>query len=318
MKQVIQSLFEKNLLTESQKNTLISIESGEIFSLHYELRFILFVGLSIFSSGIGILVYQNIDSIGHQAIMISILFSTFGIVYFVYKRTPPFKASEKAEINEAFEYLLLLSSVLFGILAGYVQYVYGIFGSYYYLITLLPAIYYFLIAYRFDHKGVLSLAIAALASTIGVSFKPTQFWVNNFDNHTELIVPAILFSLSLMIAAYYFKKTSFKAHFMPIYFYFGIILLLFSTNSGLLCFEYKFLWFLLVIASCGISFLYAKQNKLFLFFLLSIFFGYFGVTYVIYLLSNQFENDFMLFFYYCIFSSIGIIVLIFRHKTILK
>ena len=41
-----------------------------IFSLHTELRLLLYLSVLLFTSGIGILIYQNIDSIGHDAIII--------------------------------------------------------------------------------------------------------------------------------------------------------------------------------------------------------------------------------------------------------
>lgn len=319
MRQAIEDLYAKDLIREDQKNTLQAVESGKVFSLFYELRIILFLSISLLNAGVAILVYQNIDTIGHQVIIFAIACAIVGIIYFVHTRSLPFATGKGKETDSVTEYLLLLASVLFGILIGYLQFVYSIFGTCYMLLTIVPAIFYFALAYRFDHKGVLCLGITALASTIGLSFQPIQFWKNDFINNSELIVPAIIFSISMMIAAYYFKKISFKAHFMPTYFYFSILLLLFATTSGLLCFQFKFLWFLFLIAVCGLSFNYAKQFNLFIYFMLSVLFAYFGLSYVLYLLVEKTGSDWYLFYYYYIIaSSIGVILVLYKHKSILK
>jgi len=46
---------------------------------------------------------------------------------------------------------------------GYLQYQYSAFGTHYGMATLIPMLALFLIAYYFDHLGILSLAIANLA-----------------------------------------------------------------------------------------------------------------------------------------------------------
>jgi hypothetical protein len=67
-----QSLLEQGFITEEQ---LIEIKATgqELFSLHNELKLFLYLAVLSFTTGIRILIYQNIDTIGHVAILTILL-----------------------------------------------------------------------------------------------------------------------------------------------------------------------------------------------------------------------------------------------------
>ena len=64
------ALLEKGFMTNKQLDAIEEYQNLGIFSLHTELRLLLYLSVLLFTSGIGILIYQNIDSIGHDAIII--------------------------------------------------------------------------------------------------------------------------------------------------------------------------------------------------------------------------------------------------------
>ena len=59
--QANQSLFEKNLITDEQFKQITAHRNLNIFSLYSELKLFLYLSVLLFTSGIGILIYQNID-----------------------------------------------------------------------------------------------------------------------------------------------------------------------------------------------------------------------------------------------------------------
>ncbi|HJY11465.1 MAG TPA: hypothetical protein VJ304_01680, partial [Flavobacterium sp.] len=67
--QATKSLLDKNLITENQYKEITTYRSLNIFSLNAELKLFLYLSVLLFTSGIGILIYENIDSIGHIAIL---------------------------------------------------------------------------------------------------------------------------------------------------------------------------------------------------------------------------------------------------------
>ena len=147
-------------------------ESTKPFSLHWELKTLLYLGVLLLNIGLGIAIYKNIDSIGHVAILSFIgLLCVACFVYSFYKAAP-FTPQYSVSPTPYFDYILLLGCLTFLIFEGYWQFQYNIFGTRYGLVTIIPTILFFLTAYYFDHRGALSLAITGLASWVGSVVTP--------------------------------------------------------------------------------------------------------------------------------------------------
>ncbi|HLZ16617.1 MAG TPA: DUF2157 domain-containing protein [Cyclobacteriaceae bacterium] len=58
-------LLEKGLITGEQFQKIDPVVSGKTVSVFYELRTLLYLGVMLFAAGAGILIYQNIGTIGH-------------------------------------------------------------------------------------------------------------------------------------------------------------------------------------------------------------------------------------------------------------
>jgi hypothetical protein len=58
-------LADKKLITPEQFEKIDLITSGKIVSVFYELRTLLYLGVMLFTTGAGILIYQNIGDLGH-------------------------------------------------------------------------------------------------------------------------------------------------------------------------------------------------------------------------------------------------------------
>ncbi|MGL4385814.1 MAG: DUF2157 domain-containing protein, partial [Flavobacterium sp.] len=76
------ALLEKGFMTNKQLDAIEEYQNLGIFSLHTELRLLLYLSVLLFTSGIGILIYQNIDSIGHDAIIICLFLLITVSLYF--------------------------------------------------------------------------------------------------------------------------------------------------------------------------------------------------------------------------------------------
>ena len=62
---IIKELREKAFISQDQYNFLESVFSGKVISLYYELRILLYLGVMLFATGCGILIYKNIGELGH-------------------------------------------------------------------------------------------------------------------------------------------------------------------------------------------------------------------------------------------------------------
>ncbi|HMC85145.1 MAG TPA: hypothetical protein VKI61_06445, partial [Chitinophagaceae bacterium] len=67
-----QQLHREGLITDDSLQKVEAVEKARLFSLHWELKTLLYLGVTLLSGGLGILVYKNIDTIGHQVILAAI------------------------------------------------------------------------------------------------------------------------------------------------------------------------------------------------------------------------------------------------------
>ncbi|HEY4618778.1 MAG TPA: DUF2157 domain-containing protein, partial [Flavobacterium sp.] len=150
-------LFEKNLIGKEQMYQITAHRDLNIFSVHTELKLFLYLSVLLFTSGVGILIYENIDSIGHIAVLTLLLVVTIICFYFSFKNAPKFKKSQTSFENPLFDYLILAALLLSCIFIGYLQFQYTVFGTHYGLATLIPTAIGFFCAYYFDNKSILSI-----------------------------------------------------------------------------------------------------------------------------------------------------------------
>ena len=45
-------------------------QKQDLFSVHWEVKTLLYLGVLLLTSGLGLLIYKNIDTIGHQAVLL--------------------------------------------------------------------------------------------------------------------------------------------------------------------------------------------------------------------------------------------------------
>lgn len=219
------TLFENNHITEEQYETIQSYRGLQLFSIHNELKFLLYLSILLFTSGIGILIYQNIDTIGHTAILGLLLLVTLTCFYFCFKTHPGFNKEEVAFPNPLYDYLVLTAVILSCTFVGYLQFQYQTFGTHYGLATLVPTIISLCCAYYFDNKSVLSIGITGMAAYLGISADPKHIFDNEMIDNTYLSHVGLAFGLTLLLWVLYATKISLKKHFNLVYLTFALHLI---------------------------------------------------------------------------------------------
>lgn len=228
-----QTLFKKNLITAKQSDQIKEYRRLAIFSLYSELKLLLYLSVLLFTSGIGILIYQNIDSIGHVVILSLLLLITICCFYFCFKNSKGFQKKESGFENPLWQYLVLAATLLSCIFVGYIQFQYTLFGTHYGLATLIPTIISFFCAYYFDHKGVLTIAVTGLAAYIGLSVSPQALLSNNLYSTATLSYSAILLGVLLIAWTVYSAKIHLKVHFNFIFLTYALHLISIATINNL-------------------------------------------------------------------------------------
>lgn len=273
----------RDLLPPDQATAIEAADRARPFSLHYELRALLYLGITLLAGGLGVLVYQNLDSIGHGVIIASIAVLMAACFGYAARHRAPFTWSIAPKTSVGADYLLLLGCLLFVVLEGYVQYQYGIFGTRYGLATALPALVFLPLAYWFDHRGVLAMGLTALASWVGLTVAPLSVLTENDFWNDQIQRAAFGLGLVLMAAGFYSEHFGRKAHFAFTYLLLGSNLALASLTTATLqasFHEHHFTVFgsaLLTLVLCAGLLWYARRTQSYWFLVLAAAYAYIAV-----------------------------------------
>lgn len=304
---VLNELVNQRIIPPDQRTKMADFEQTKPFSLHWELRSVLYVGIVLLSSGLGLLVYDNFDQIGHGALLTAMAIGCGGCFLFAWRYRPDWTFDQTKSRSAFGDYALLLACLLFLTLEGYAQYAYNVFGERYGLVTLLPALLFLPVAYRFDHRGVLGMGLTALISWVGVTVRPLELYVktNFFDQST--VFSAIVLALILIGGALVLEQRRIKPHFTETHLTIAGNLLMIALLGGLFNFEGLRLWFALGLAGACIAFdQLARRRKLFLFLLMSSVYGYIGTTFLVfhYLLDGFLGGSGLDYWYFILTGSV--------------
>lgn len=314
MKELPKELLYKNLITEDQFKKIEPVLSGKIISLFYELRTLLYLGVMLLTCGLGILIYQNIGGLGHLLSIIALCIIMTLCFWYVVSKKMPYENDRIKSPTPYFDYVLLLGCLLSIAIQGYLQFQYNLLDNNLGASTLISAVCFFFIAYRFDHAGILSLAITALASFWSISVSPEKWYRADFlSDSSNLQVTAIIFSSVVAAIAVVLDKKSVKQHFTFTYINFCSLIFFTGAIAGMFMYEYYGYYVLLLYLGCGLAVLFARWKKSFLFLLYAFVFGYIGTTY--FLGATIFANEPYLWFYYSILSCGGFVFFIIRYKN---
>ena len=277
---LIAELRARGLLGPEQAATLEAHERNRPFSLHYEIRTLLYLGITLLSGGLGVLLYDHLDDLGHGAVVAIISLLTAACFTYAARHRRPFTWAQVHSPGLLPDYLLLLGCMLFLGLEGYLQAQYTLFGTRYGLALAVPAALFFYLAYRLDHRGVLSMGITALAAWAGLTVQPLSIFENQFLT-APVSRAAIGLGAALLVVGWLSEVRHRKAHFVYTYVLLGGNLLLAAATAALFA-EVLRPTALLILLILGVSaglFWYGRRAHAHVFLLLGAAYGYVALTY---------------------------------------
>ena len=307
--QATQSLFDKNQITKDQLQAIRAYRALNLFSVHNELKFLLYLSMLLFTSGIGILIYQNIDTIGHTAILGLLLLVTLICFYFCFKNHEGFKKEEVPFPNPLYDYLVLTAVILSCTFVGYLQFQYQTFGTHYGLATLIPTIISLFCAYYFDNKSALSIGITGMAAYLGLSVDPKHVFENEMIDNTYLSYVGLAFGLSLLLFVLYANKINLKKHFNLVYLTFSLHLVGIACMVNL-CDDYWFPFGLVLAIATYYFYNLSFQIWSISLFIFTVLYGYIGINILLVRILEyiHFEDLFSVFIFTTPFYFIGSII----------
>lgn len=230
--QAIPRLVESGALPPEKAPHLLRVARGELVSVHWELRALLYLGVLLVTGGVGLLIQENLDRIGPVVIASAIGLAAAAALIWVERIASPFSWREAKSPNLAFDYVLLLGVLLAAADLAYIEARFTPLGDHWPWHLLIVAILAALAAFRYDSRIVFSLALSTFAAWRGVSvayFGSTLLGGVGDTVRWNMLGCGIAFAVLGLVLA----KTDRKAHFEPVAVHLGWLLILGALASGM-------------------------------------------------------------------------------------
>ncbi|TDH23046.1 DUF2157 domain-containing protein [Segetibacter sp. 3557_3] len=319
---LFEKLHEEGYLDREALDRIRTENVFPIINVRGELKVLLYLGILLLTTGLGILVYKNINEIGHLSIVGFIALTCAGCFAYAFKKAAGFDYGSVQSPGVLFDYILLLGCLLMLTLVAYLQFEFSVFGTRWGLATFIPMVILFFSAYYFDHLGVLSLAIINLATWVGISITPMRLLENNNFSSDRITFTGILLGGTLLAAGFLSTAKKLKPHFSFTYRNFGIHLLYVSLIAAMAQAESLYpAWFFAIVLLAYFQYKDAVRERSFYFVLVSTLYSYIAMSYVIlHGLSRLMGSDGILYLtlLYLIGSAIALVIFLIQQNKRLK
>jgi hypothetical protein len=230
----VDALGRAGTLSAAQMQLFSRVARGELLSVHGELRLLAYSGVLLVTAGVGVLVQQNLDRIGPLAVALALGVGAASCLAWVARRATPFSPDEVPSTDLAFDYVLLLGALLAGADLAYVEAQFTPLGTAWAWHLLIVSALYAFLAFRYDSRVVLSLALSTFAAWRGVSAGTLEHALWGAPGDASVIRANAFFCGALFITlGEALKRRDFKAHFEPVAAHLGWLLVLAAPLSAL-------------------------------------------------------------------------------------
>src|SRR6267143_2007022 len=173
----ITRLRRDNVLGQAQAILFDRVARRRLVSVRFEIRALLYAGVLLLTSGVGLLVKEHRQDIGPWAIAGGIVLAAAACLVWVGGKAAPFSWEEVPSPDVAFDYVLLLGLLLFASDLAYVEVQFTLLGPNWAHHLLIVGAVYLAAAYLWDSRTVLGLALTTLAAWRGLSVSLVSGWL---------------------------------------------------------------------------------------------------------------------------------------------
>lgn len=293
----IEGFRDAGILSPAQADALVSLEDGNPLSLSGEIRAFFYAGALLVAAGAGLTVQKYMAEAGPAVIIGALSIGAMACFLRVFRRAPAWSREAVPSPSAGFDYVLFLGCLLLSLDIGYAEGRFHLLGDDWRRHFLAAWAIFSLLAYRFDNRLVLSLAVSSLAAWFGLEMSAYKlaFW----EFHQEY---ALTFGGLCLVAGLATWRGRVKPHFLDVYLNFAVPFLGAGLLSGVEEHKLASLHFYLLAAACAGTAAYAFRDRKFAFLVWAALFGYAGITTVILPWFRYMEGITYLYF---IFSSLA-------------
>ena len=264
---------EEGAISPEQHVYLASVCRGELVSVFLELNILLYAGVLAFVAGLGWTVTTWSKQLGDVlvlAVLSAILFTCF---WYCFSRAPAWSLSETPTPTAIFDYVLYLGSLVWGVELAYLENRFHVLSGQWDFYLLATAVLFFFLAYRFDNRFVLSLALSSLAGWFGLT-------ISRWPSHQDATYRqcALLYCAVIGLSGQLLHQRGVKAHFFGTYLNVTANVLFWALLSGVFEREGNWIWSLALLVACGASLAWGTKRRQFVFVAYAAVYGYVGFS----------------------------------------
>jgi hypothetical protein len=292
---------EQNAISAEQQAYLASLTRREPLSVSLELNFLLYAGVLAFVAGLGWTISTWSQQIGDLLILGLLTLILGACFWYCFSRAPAWSVAETPAPTPLFDYVLYLGSLVWCVELAYLEKRFHLLSGQWDLYLLITAVLFFVLAYRFDNRFVLSLALSSLAGWFGLT-------ISHWPSHQDAAYReyALVYCAVVGIAGAILQRLQVKAHFFTTYLNVAANVLFWAILSGVFDSQDNGLWILLLPIACAASLGWGLKRRQFAFVAYAAVYGYVGVSYL--LLRNASDGTFI--FGYFVFTAVAMILML--------
>jgi hypothetical protein len=264
---------EHGIISPEQHAVLSGLSRGEPFSLFLELNILLYAGIVAFVAGLGWTASTWSQQLGDVLVLTILSMILAACLWYCFSRAPAWSRAEVPSPSLALVYVLYLGSLTWSVELAYVENRFHLLSGQWDLYLLATAGLFFFLAYRFDNRFVLSLALSALAGWFGLTI---SHWPPHQD--TAYRQYAILYGVIVGGAGAILQRRGLKPHFFGTYLNIAANVLFWALLSGVFHRQGYGVWLLALLGACGASLAWGLARRQFSFVAYAAVYGYVGVS----------------------------------------
>jgi len=260
-------------ISGAQHDAISAVVRKDRFSVFVELNTLLYLGVLSFVGGVGWTVQTHFARLGDAAIL-SALTLTFGAcLYYCFSRGRPYSTAQVEPSGFAFDYVLYLGCLVLALELGYVESQFHILQDGWDNYLLLSAFVFFVLAYRFDNRLVLSLALSTLAGWFSLR-------LSGFPDigGPSVRTTGLVYGCLVAAAGTGLYKAGIKKHFLETYLHLAANVLFIALLSELVDRDANGLYLLGLLGLAGLAIALGVRFKRFAFVVYGVVYLYIGIS----------------------------------------
>lgn len=204
---------------------------GDLVSISGEIRVVLWAGVSLLTTAVGLLVKENYERIGPVAIAVALALVAAACLFVAWRKAPPFSWGEVPSPHVAFDALLVLGLLIASADLAFIEWKFTPLGAEWPWHLLLVALAALALAIRHDSRVLFSLALSTFAAWRGISAGRALQALDG--GATPVRINLLVCGLLFLALGEAFRRFDRKAHFEPAAAHAGWFLFLAALASGI-------------------------------------------------------------------------------------